>query len=121
MARKYLSSQGYTQAEIDDFFLQKSCLSKTSLRKLRNESIYNEDNSVREVVECVPFYTEKCTTDLIIEELKSTYFPRIRRGIENRRGIPIPGLDYVLYEFSPDELTQLEILFALIIKKHFVI
>ena len=25
-ARKYLSSQGYTQAEIDDFFLQKSLL-----------------------------------------------------------------------------------------------
>lgn len=57
----------------------------------------------------------------IIEELKSSYFHRIRIGIENRKGIPIPGLDYVLYEFSPEELAQLEILFDLIIKKHFVI
>ncbi len=57
----------------------------------------------------------------IIEELKSTYFHRIRIGIENRNGIPIPGLDYVLYEFSPAELEQLNILFDLIIKKHFVI
>lgn len=71
MARKYLSSQGYTHAEIDDFFLQKSCLSKTSLRKLRNESIYNEDNSIRDVVSCIPFHTDMNTTDLIIEELKS--------------------------------------------------
>lgn len=71
MARKYLRSRGYTQAEIDDFFLQKSCLSKTSLRKLRNESIYNEDNSIRDIVSCIPFHTDTNTTDLIIEELKN--------------------------------------------------
>jgi|PlaIllAssembly_1097288.scaffolds.fasta_scaffold21058_4 PTH1 family peptidyl-tRNA hydrolase len=57
----------------------------------------------------------------IVEELKSTNFYRIRIGIENRKGIPIPGLDYVLYDFSPEEKEQLIMVFDLIIKKHFII
>lgn len=57
----------------------------------------------------------------IVESLQSTNFYRIRIGIDNRKGIPIPGLDYVLYELPEDELEQLEILFGLIINRHFII
>ena len=37
-------------------------------------------------------------------ELASSSFIRVRLGIENRKGLPISGLDYVLYKFSPEEL-----------------
>lgn len=57
----------------------------------------------------------------INEELKSDNYYRIRIGIENRNGIPIPGLDYVLYEFSPFELDKLHILFQDILNKHFIV
>jgi peptidyl-tRNA hydrolase, PTH1 family len=53
------------------------------------------------------------------EELKTSDFTRIRIGIENRKGIPIPGLDYVLYDFAPEELQLLEQTFTTIIEQYF--
>lgn len=39
----------------------------------------------------------------IESELSVSDFIRIRIGIENRQGLPISGLDYVLYKFTKDE------------------
>lgn len=38
-------------------------------------------------------------------------FYRLRIGIENRKGITIPGLSYVLQKFSTEELNQLDLVF----------
>ena len=71
-ARKYLTAQGFSQADIDDYFLEKSCLSKTRLKQLRNESIYNEDCSIRREVEVIPIlHDSRTTTDKIIDGLQS--------------------------------------------------
>ena len=40
----------------------------------------------------------------IIANIKTEDFARIRVGMENRNGIPIPLIDYVLQKFSKDEL-----------------
>lgn len=57
----------------------------------------------------------------IISELNSSKFYRIRIGIENRNGIPIPGLDYVLYDLSEEEFQQVILVFDMIIRRHFTI
>lgn len=57
----------------------------------------------------------------IEEEINTSDFIRIRIGIDNRKDIPIPGLDYVLYDFAPEELEILEQTFNAIIKQHFKI
>jgi PTH1 family peptidyl-tRNA hydrolase len=57
----------------------------------------------------------------IISEINTSKFYRIRIGIENRQGIPIPGLDYVLYDLAPQELEQIKLVFDLILRRHFVI
>lgn len=55
----------------------------------------------------------------ITAELNTSKFYRIRIGIENRNGIPIPGLDYVLYDLGKEELEQIKLVFDLIIRRHF--
>ena len=40
----------------------------------------------------------------IIENIKTEEFARIRIGMENRCGLPIPLIDYVLQKFSKNEL-----------------
>ena len=40
----------------------------------------------------------------IIANIKTEDFARIRVGMENRNGVPIPLIDYVLQKFSKDEL-----------------
>ena len=70
--KKSLRATGYSQQVIEDFLIERSYINKTSLRKYYHESIYNEDMSVKIQVECIPsFHTDKCLTDLIIEEIKS--------------------------------------------------
>lgn len=70
--RKYLIAKGFTRAEINDYLLQRSYISKTSLRKLRLESIYNEDFSIRYEVENTQAYNETAKpVDIIIDTLKS--------------------------------------------------
>lgn len=44
----------------------------------------------------------------IIENIKTEEFARLRIGIENRAGVPIPLIDYVLQRFSKDELNEIK-------------
>lgn len=81
--KKSLRATGYTAQEIEDFLIERSYISKTSLRKYFHESIYNEDMSFKKVVECIPsFYTEKSLTDLIIEEIQSR--PKLLNALKNK-------------------------------------
>ena len=43
----------------------------------------------------------------IIENIKTEDFARIRIGIENRCGVPIPLIDYVLQRFSKEECDKI--------------
>lgn len=43
--------------------------------------------------------------------LSGKEFYRLRIGVENRNGVPIPGLSYVLEKFSNDERNQLDLVF----------
>lgn len=43
----------------------------------------------------------------IIDNIKTEEFARIRIGMENRCGLPIPLIDYVLQKFSKDELERI--------------
>ncbi len=44
----------------------------------------------------------------ILANLKTNQIARIRIGVENRKGLPIPLVDYVLSKFSKDEINMLE-------------
>ena len=44
----------------------------------------------------------------IIANLKTEEFARLRIGIENRGGVPIPLMDYVLQKFSKEELKEIK-------------
>lgn len=70
-AKKAMRAQGIKQDIIDDYFLQRSYLSKTTLRSLVNESIYTGDSiTVNPIIENrVASHSDKTTTDLIIDEL----------------------------------------------------
>lgn len=72
-ARKSLSSAGYTLAEIDDYLLQYSYITKTQINKLRNQSIYlNDSISIAPHIENIQDKETKIKeTDLIIDTLKS--------------------------------------------------
>lgn len=72
-AKKALRASGHNSDFIQDYFLQRSYLSKTTLRQLRNESIYTGDSvSIRpEIINRVAHHNDKTTTDLIIDTLQS--------------------------------------------------
>ena len=44
----------------------------------------------------------------IIAQIKTEEFARIRAGIENRQGVPIPLVDYVLQRMSKDEIKTID-------------
>ena len=44
----------------------------------------------------------------IIAMIKTENFARIRAGIENRNGVPIPLVDYVLQRMSKEELEKID-------------
>ena len=71
--RKSLLSQGYTIAEIDDYLLEYSYITKTQIRKLRTQSIYMNDSvSIAPNIENIETKVQKRKeTDLIIDILKS--------------------------------------------------
>ena len=99
-AKKAMRAQGIPQHIIDEYFIERSYLSKTQLRSFVNDSIYTEDNSMRikTVVELIPaFYTNKTTTDIIIEELKSR--PELLDAL--KRGIAKSGLTERYHVTSP--------------------
>ena len=71
-AKKALRAQGIPAHIVNEFFIERSYLSKSQLRNFVNDSIYTEENNINPVVECIPsFHRDENTTDLIIAELKS--------------------------------------------------
>lgn len=72
-AKKALRMQGFNQDFIDDYFLQKSYLSKTQLKQFMNESIFTGENgTINPVIEQLQAREQrKNINDLIIDELKS--------------------------------------------------
>lgn len=54
-------------------------------------------------------------------QLSGKDFYRLRIGVENRKGIIIPGMSYVMKNYTPEELDQLENVFDNVICKEFVI
>lgn len=70
--RKALRATGYTEQQIDDYIIERSYITKADIRKMYNQSIYNDDMTIKSEVEILPaFHTDNNTTDLIIDELKS--------------------------------------------------
>lgn len=55
----------------------------------------------------------------IEQEISNNEFIRIRIGIENRQGVPISGLDYVLCRFNSQEISTLNDCITKIIKERF--
>ena len=79
--RKALRANGYTVQEIDDFLVEYSYITKRQIRLYYNQSIYNEDLTVRKEVEAIPtFYNEQCLTDSIIEELNKR--PKLLKALK---------------------------------------
>ena len=58
---------------IDDFFIERSYLSKTRLRNILNDSIYTGDSVTikPEIVNRPALHDDRTTTDIIIDGLKS--------------------------------------------------
>lgn len=81
--KKLLRSMGYSKSEIQDYLLEHSYITKTRIRKLRIESIYNEDCTIRKEVENVPMYAETSKPiDIIIDTLKSR--PELLSALKRR-------------------------------------
>ena len=71
--RSILAREGYSIAEIDDYLLEHSYLSKTRIRKLRTQSIFIDDSgSLNPAIEHrIACHSNESTTDMIINELHS--------------------------------------------------
>jgi hypothetical protein len=83
LTRKALLSKGYTLAEIDDYLIERSIVSKTRVNKLRTESIYmNDSTSIAPHIENrVDRHNARTTTDLIIDGLLSR--PELLNALKN--------------------------------------
>lgn len=69
--RKALRANGYTAQQIDDFLVEYSYITKSQIRRYYNQSIYNEDCSIKSnVAQVVANHSDRTTTDLIIDELQ---------------------------------------------------
>jgi len=83
-AKKHMRAQGHTKEQINDYFLERSYLSKTTLRQITTDSIYNADNSLKPIIENLTInnYNEN-VTDIIIDKLKSepVLLSALRRGV----------------------------------------
>ena len=80
-AKKALRAQGIPAHIVDEYFIERSYLSKSQLRNFVNDSIYTEENNINPVVECIPsFHRDENTTDLIIAELKSR--PQLLKALQ---------------------------------------
>lgn len=112
--KKALRANGYNQQQIEDYLIEFSYCSKTRIRKLYNESIYNEDCSIKNHIECIPaFYTEKSLTDLIIDELQTR--PKLLKALKNgaskqylsqKLNINQPALLKDFYDANKDIINQ---------------
>ena len=72
--RHILTSKGYSQAEIDDYLLERSYLSKTQIKNLRNSSIFEDSEELKIVPDIklrIALHSDKTTTDLLIDAIQS--------------------------------------------------
>jgi len=85
LTRKALLSKGFTLAEIDDYLLERSYISKRQINRLRTESIYMNDNmSITPHIENkADREQEKNVNDLIIDKLQSApvLLSALKRGV----------------------------------------
>ena len=78
-----LRATGYSPDQVNDFILERAYISKADIRKVFNESIYNFDDTIRKEIETIPaHFTGQCTTDLIIDELKTR--PELLKALDNK-------------------------------------
>jgi hypothetical protein len=81
--KKLLRSQGFSRDEVNDYMLENSYLSKTQIRKLRLQSLDDVQYS-KEIIDNRPLlHSERTTTDLIIDGLKSrpALLNALKRGV----------------------------------------
>ena len=109
--RHALAREGYSTAEIDDYLIEHSYLSKTRIYKLRTLSIFIEDsNSLQPAIENrVACHSDATTTDLIIDRIKSNpvLWSALQRGtsaqyITQKLNIPNATLLKNFYEHHKD-------------------
>jgi hypothetical protein len=84
VAKKAMRAQGLTQDLIDDYFLQRSYLSKTQLREFKNSSIYTDNGDIdKSITNKIALFTSQTSTDLIIDGLKARpeLLSALRRGV----------------------------------------
>lgn len=90
---EYIKYKDYSLSEIlvvhDDLDI---ALGKYKLQVSKSPKLHNGISSVERILADKEFY-------------------RLRIGVENRKGIPIPGLSYVLKKFNDEELGQLDLVF----------
>ena len=100
--KKALRANGYSVQEIEDYLIERSYITKANIRKMYNQSIYNEDLTVKYEVECVPvFHTDKSTTDIIIEELQKR--PALLKALEENK-----SRDTIAHTFKINNTTLLK-------------
>ncbi len=85
LTRKALLSKGFSLAEIDDYLLEQSYISKRQINRLITDSIYMNDNmSIAPHIENrADKQQEKNVNDLIIDKLKSKpeLLEALKRGV----------------------------------------
>jgi PTH1 family peptidyl-tRNA hydrolase len=77
-------------------------LGKYKLQPLKSPKLHNGITSIEKVLAGKDFY-------------------RLRIGVENRKGLPISGVSFVLEKFSKEELDQLDLVFNDILCDEFII
>ena len=115
VSRKSLKAKGYAKDFINDYFIQRSYLSKTTLKSLSHESIFLSDESLNPMVErclsktTIAMFDGRTTTDLIIDQLqgKPELLSALQRGISKsglteRYGVSNPVLLQNFYNKHKD-------------------
>lgn len=104
MAKKSLRAAGHDRDFIEDYFLQRSYLSKTTMRQLKNESIYTGDTmTIAPVIENrIASHCDMTTTDMIINELRSR--PELLSAL--RKGVSKQYLDQKFHVGQPETLKH---------------
>ena len=93
-AKKAMRAQGIKQDIIDEYFLQRSYLSKTQLRQFVNDSIYTGDSLRPEVENIVALHMSRTTTDLIIDGLhnRPELLSALQRGVQKATLVKTYGM-----------------------------
>lgn len=104
--KKLLRSHGHTTADINDFLIEKSYISKRRIRELKTESIFYGGDSVtikEEIMDIKTDYTpdNNNTVDLIISELKSK--PVLLEALKKNCSI-----QYLSYDLNISQPTALK-------------